>query len=137
MSEAVSEDTIVAVATPGGQGGVGIVRLSGPLSHSIVGQLTRHSSFKPRVATLCSFFGADGDVIDTGLVLCFDEGASFTGECVAEIQAHGSPVALQMVISECLSLGARLAQPGEFTERSFMHGKMDLAQAEAVAGSYL
>jgi tRNA modification GTPase len=126
------DDTIVAVATAVGAGGVGVVRLSGAQARRIAALVTGRR-FKARKATLAEFRDTEGELIDSGLVLCFDEGASYTGEETVEFQGHGSPVALQMIVDACLALGARLARPGEFTERSFVNGRMDLAQAEAVA----
>ncbi len=126
------DDTIVAVATAVGAGGVGVVRLSGAQARRIAALVTGRR-FKARKATLAEFRDTEGELIDSGLVLCFDEGASYTGEETVEFQGHGSPVALQMIVDACLAHGARLARPGEFTERSFVNGRMDLAQAEAVA----
>ncbi len=126
------DDTIVAVATAAGVGGVGVVRLSGSDARRIAVEITGRR-FEARKATLAEFRDAQGELIDSGLVLCFDDGASYTGEETVEFQGHGSPVALQMIVDTCLAFGARLARPGEFTERSFSNGRMDLAQAEAVA----
>ncbi len=125
-------DTIAAIATAPGRGGVGVVRISGngllPLAEQLTGRLPR-----PRHATLADFRAADGSVIDSGLLLFFPNPSSFTGEDVLELQGHGGPVVLQMLLARCLDLGARLAEPGEFTRRAFLNGKLDLAQAEAVA----
>ena len=88
---------------------------------------------KPRYASLADFKAADGSTIDTGLLLYFPNPQSFTGEDVLELQGHGGPVVMQMLLARCLDLGARLAEPGEFSRRAFLNGKMDLAQAEAVA----
>jgi tRNA U34 5-carboxymethylaminomethyl modifying GTPase MnmE/TrmE len=88
---------------------------------------------KPRYATLADFQAADGSTIDSGLLLYFPNPHSFTGEDVLELQGHGGPVVMQMLLARCLDLGARLAEPGEFSRRAFLNGKMDLAQAEAVA----
>ena len=133
MSTSPAEtDTIVAVATPPGAGGVGIVRVSGPgttaLGRAILGTLPR-----PRYATLCAFREADGAVLDQGLALWFPAPRSFTGEDVLELHGHGGPVVLDLLVRRCLELGARPARPGEFSERAFLNGKLDLAQAEAVA----
>lgn len=126
-------DTIVAVATPPGYGGVGVVRLSGSLSHDIIQKITRKTIVKPRFAYYCAFYSMDHEVIDEGIVLYFKAPSSFTGEDVIEIQAHGSPIVLDALLAECVHFGARLAQPGEFSERAFLNGKMDLTQAEAIA----
>jgi len=125
-------DTIAALATPPGRGGVGIIRLSGPLvqeiSRSIAGRLPR-----PRYAALSNFTQADGQTIDQGLTLFFPGPHSFTGEDVLELQGHGGPVVMDMLLQRCLELGARPARPGEFSERAFLNDKLDLAQAEAIA----
>ncbi|MBK1645028.1 tRNA uridine-5-carboxymethylaminomethyl(34) synthesis GTPase MnmE [Thiocapsa imhoffii] len=125
-------ETIVAVATPPGMGGVGVVRISGPgardIATNLVGRLP-----KPRLATLCVFRDAAGDFIDQGLALFFPGPHSFTGEDVLELQGHGGPVVMDLLLQRCLESGARLARAGEFTERAFLNGKLDLAQAEAVA----
>ena len=125
-------DTIAAIATAAGAAGVGIVRLSGPRSAGIARALCGHEP-PPRRAVRAEFREADGTLIDDGLVLRFVAPHSFTGEDVAELQAHGSPVLLQRLLARCRELGARLARPGEFSERAFRNGKLDLAQAEAVA----
>ena len=125
-------ETIAAIATAAGRGGVGIVRISGRnldgLARGICGK-----SPAPRVATLADFKAADGSLIDSGLILFFPAPYSFTGEDVVELQGHGGPVVLQLLLARVLDLGARLAEPGEFTRRAFLNGKLDLAQAEAVA----
>ncbi len=126
-------DTIVAVATPPGQGGIGIVRLSGPLVPEIIRTLCNIKKPKPRLAKLVTFSEKEGEAIDQGLLLFFPAPASFTGENVAELQAHGSPVVMQMLIRRCIQLGARLARPGEFSERAFLNDRIDLVQAEALA----
>lgn len=126
-------DTIVAVATPQGRGGVGIVRLSGPSAYPIALQLNGNKVLPPRLAVYCSFYLANKELIDQGIMLYFKAPNSFTGEDVVEIQAHGSPLVLDVLIKECLNLGARLAKPGEFSERAFLNDKIDLIQAEAIA----
>jgi tRNA modification GTPase len=127
-----ASDTIAAIATPPGRGGVGIVRVSGPaaadIARHLCGQLPA-----PRLATLAKFRAADDAVIDTGLLLYFPAPHSFTGEEVVELQAHGGPVVLDLLLQRCLTLGSRLARPGEFSERAFLNDKLDLAQAEAIA----
>lgn len=125
-------DLIAAIATAPGRGGVGVVRLSGPdllpLAQILGGTVPR-----PRHATLVDFLHADGSAIDSGLLLYFPAPHSFTGEDVIELQGHGGPVVMRQLLARCLDLGARLAEPGEFTKRAFLNGKLDLAQAEAVA----
>jgi tRNA modification GTPase len=125
-------DTIVAIATGAGAGGVGIVRLSGPRARAI-GQAVSGKPLTPRVVAYARFRGADGAVIDDGIALYFAGPASYTGEDVVELQAHGSPVLLRQLVAGCIQAGARQARPGEFSERAFLNGKLDLAQAEAVA----
>jgi tRNA modification GTPase len=125
-------DTIVAPATPPGKGGIGIVRLSGPRVGDIACHLTGGLP-EPRHATLQEFRDSDGEVIDQGIVIHYPSPHSYTGEDVLELQGHGSPVALDMLLRRCLQLGARIARPGEFSERAFLSGQLDLAQAEAVA----
>lgn len=125
-------ETVAAVATPPGAGGVGVVRVSGPLSSSIAkGVIGRVP--EPRMATLADFHGRDGVVIDQGIVLFFPSPRSFTGDDVLELQGHGGPVVMDLLLRRTLELGARLARPGEFSERAFINGKLDLTQAEAVA----
>jgi tRNA modification GTPase len=129
-------DTIAAVATAPGRGGIGVIRVSGQALQAFARQLAGKAEGwlpQPRLATLASFRDAAGQAIDHGLLLYFPAPHSFTGEDVLELQGHGGPVVLQMLLSRCLDLGARLAEPGEFTRRSFLNGKLDLAQAEAVA----
>ena len=125
-------DTIVAAATPPGRGGIGVVRISGPkapeLAAIIVGELP-----PARCATLARFMDGQGEPIDTGLALFFPAPHSYTGEHVLELHGHGGPLVLEALIARALELGARLARPGEFTERAFLNDKLDLAQAEAVA----
>lgn len=128
----MNKGTIAAIATAPGRGGVGVIRISGsnllPFAFALSGKTPR-----PRYATLADFKAADGSTIDTGLLLYFPNPHSFTGEDVLELQGHGGPVVMQMLLARCLDLGARLAEPGEFSRRAFLNGKMDLAQAEAVA----
>jgi len=127
-------DTIAAVATPPGRGGIGIIRLSGPQAHEIARVLCgAESSFSARHAHYTSFLDADGSVLDGGVVVSFPAPASYTGEDVIELQAHGSPVLLRALLDRVLALGARLASPGEFTRRAVENGKLHLEQAEAVA----
>ncbi|MBL8224398.1 MAG: tRNA uridine-5-carboxymethylaminomethyl(34) synthesis GTPase MnmE [Chromatiales bacterium] len=125
-------DTIVARATPPGRGAVAIVRLSGPgcraIAEAILGQCP-----PPRHAVLADFRAASGEAIDTGLALFFRGPASYTGEDLLELHAHGSPVVCDELVERAVQLGARLARPGEFSERAFLNDKLDLTQAEAVA----
>lgn len=125
-------DTIVAVATAPGRGGVGVVRLSGPRSAEIIQTICGRLP-EPRYARFTTFKNTQKNVIDSGLCLFFPAPASFTGEDVAELQGHGSPVVLDQLCQCAVELGARLARPGEFSERAFLNGKLDLAQAEAIA----
>jgi len=127
-----AQDTIVAIASAPGAGGVGIVRLSGPDARRIA-QAISTRALQPRRAHHVRFLEADGGVIDDGIALSFPAPASFTGEDVVELQAHGSPVVLQQLVARACALGARAARPGEFSERAFLNGKLDLAQAEAIA----
>jgi len=127
-----ANDTICAIATPPGAGGLGIVRISGPGVQEIAGRLLGHLP-KPRFATLCDFPDDSGETIDSGIVLYFPGPASFTGEDVLELQGHGGPFVLQQVMQRIVGLGARIARPGEFSERAFLNDKLDLTQAEAIA----
>jgi len=128
----IDQDTIAAIATAQGYGGVGIVRLSGPRAHAIAVTL-RGNEPLPRHAHYQGFHDGLGELIDQGLLLFFPAPHSFTGEDVLELQGHGGPVVLDMLLKRCLELGARLARPGEFSERAFLNNKLDLAQAEAIA----
>ncbi len=125
-------DTIVAIATPPGRGGIGVVRLSGPDAVRVASALTNSEKpFEPRRATLAHVAGRCG-AIDRVLVTSFPSPHSYTGEDVVEISAHGSPVLLQQIVDSAMAAGARAAEPGEFTLRAFVNGRMDLVQAEAV-----
>lgn len=124
------DDTITAIATPPGKGGVGIVRISGSKAHAIAEHLTQ-KTLKPREATFTPFINQE--IIDEGIAIYFKAPHSFTGEDVVELQGHGGPIILDQLLQATLSLGARMARPGEFSERAFLNGKMDLVQAEAVA----
>ena len=132
MNTGPGNDTIAAIATAPGAGGVGIVRLSGPQALRIAQCLCGHALL-PRRARRATFTDAAGEPIDDGLVLAFPGPHSFTGEDVAELQAHGSPMLLRRLVERCCELGARPAGPGEFSQRAFLNGKLDLVQAEAVA----
>lgn len=126
------KDTIVAQATPSGRGGVAILRLSGPLVKHILEQIISEN-LKPRYAKYTSFLDQTGEMLDQGIALLFEAPDSFTGEDVLELHCHGSPIILDLLLKRILQLGARLARPGEFSERAFLNNKMDLTQAEAVA----
>jgi tRNA modification GTPase len=125
-------DTIAAIATPPGRGGVGMVRVSGALVPTIATQLLGDLP-EPRRAALRTFRDAAGEMLDSGLALYFPGPNSFTGEDVLELHGHGGPVVMDMLLARVLSLGARNAQPGEFTQRAFLNDKIDLTQAEAIA----
>ncbi len=130
MSE--SSDTIVAIATPAGAGGIGIVRLSGPAARQIGWRLGQRR-LQPRLAQFVRFRDGYGEAIDHGVALYFPAPHSYTGEDVVELQAHGAMVVLNRLLRRCVELGARSARAGEFSERAFLNGKIDLAQAEAIA----
>ncbi len=125
-------ETIAAVATPPGRGGVAVIRVSGLLVPAIISDLL-HRELTPRLATHTPFYNETNEAIDDGIALFFKGPHSFTGEDVLECQGHGGPVVVDQVLQRILVLGARLAKPGEFSERAFLNGKMDLVQAEAVA----
>ena len=131
-AENVSRETIAAIATAPGRGGIGVVRVSGnaltPLAETITGR-----SISPRAATLATFRDAAGLAIDEGIALYFPAPHSYTGEDVLELQGHGGLAVMQRLLQRCVELGCRLAKPGEFTERAFLNNKLDLAQAESVA----
>jgi len=126
-------DTIVAVATPPGRGGIGIVRLSGGAVPEIAKVLLGGRLPPPRRAAYRAFVDGHGRVVDRGVALFFPAPGSYTGEHVLELQGHGGPVVLDMLLECALAAGARLARPGEFTQRAFLNDRLDLAQAEAVA----
>jgi len=127
-----SSDTIAAIATASGAGGIGVVRVSGPLSQSIAVSVLGHCP-KPRHAAYLDFLQADGDLIDRGIAIFYPNPHSYTGEDVLELQGHGGTALMQILLARCIALGARQAEPGEFTRRAYLNDKMDLAQAEAVA----
>jgi tRNA modification GTPase len=129
---AANPETIAAIATAPGRGGIGIVRIAGPLALDIATNITGKRP-APRIATLCSFSDTSGAAIDSGILLFYAGPASFTGDDIIEFQGHGGPVVLDLLLERCLSLGARMARPGEFSERAYLNGKIDLAQAEAIA----
>jgi tRNA modification GTPase len=127
-----AQDTIAAQATPPGRGGVGIIRLSGPDALTIAQQLLGFTP-KPRYAHYTPFLDEQGEQLDQGIALYFPNPHSFTGEDVVELQGHGGPVIIDLLLQRVIALGARLARPGEFSERAFLNDKLDLAQAEAIA----
>lgn len=133
MNLTYTPTTICAIATAPGRGGVGVIRVSGksllPFAQAITGGKTP----KPRYALYSDFLAEDSTAIDNGLLLYFPGPNSFTGEDVIELQGHGGPVVMNMLLKRCVALGARLAEPGEFTKRAFLNDKLDLAQAESVA----
>lgn len=130
--EKLDTDTIVAIATHPGNGGVGIIRVSGPKVVDIATQISP-KTLTPRKAIFTSFLDAGQNIIDSGILLFFPGPSSFTGEDVLELQGHGGTVVLNMLLNRVLECGARLANPGEFSERAFLNNKIDLAQAEAIA----
>lgn len=136
MNDALDQDTIAAIATPSGKGGVGIVRISGPRALEI-GQNISQTQLQVRHAHFCPFYqnaeAKQANLLDEGLVIYFKAPHSFTGEDVIELQGHGGPVVLDLILNECIKQGARVARPGEFSERAFLNDKIDLAQAEAIA----
>ncbi|MET0499534.1 MAG: tRNA uridine-5-carboxymethylaminomethyl(34) synthesis GTPase MnmE [Steroidobacteraceae bacterium] len=125
-------ETIAAIATPAGRGGIAVIRVSGPQASNIAMEIAGELP-KPRHAVLRTFRDERGEILDSGLVLYFPAPASFTGEDVVELHGHGGIVVADMLLSRALALGARLAHPGEFSRRAFLNDKLDLAQAEAVA----
>ena len=125
-------DTIAAIATPPGRGGVGIIRISGPLAKTIANTILGKIP-QPRFADYLPFLDQNNEVIDSGLALYFVGPNSFTGEDILELQGHGGPVVMDILLQRVINLGARIAQPGEFSERAFLNDKVDLAQAEAIA----
>jgi tRNA modification GTPase len=125
-------ETIAAISTPIGRGGIGVIRVSGTGVPAIVAGVLRAQP-APRVATRATFRGSEGEAIDEGIALHFPAPGSYTGEDVLELHGHGGPAVLRLLLNRCTELGARLARPGEFTQRAFLNGKLDLAQAESVA----
>ncbi|MET0355598.1 MAG: tRNA uridine-5-carboxymethylaminomethyl(34) synthesis GTPase MnmE [Cellvibrio sp.] len=133
----LNTDTIAAIATATGRGGVGIVRVSGPKAKIVAEQLLKQK-LQPRFAHYCPFYSNSGhsnsgEILDQGIALFFPGPNSFTGEDVLELQGHGGPVILDLLLREITQLGVRLARPGEFSERAFLNDKLDLAQAEAIS----
>ena len=132
MSANNTQDTIAAIATPPGRGGVGIIRVSGKLAETVAQKILKRS-LSVREATYLPFYDHNQTVLDEGIAILFKGPNSFTGEDVLELQGHGGPIILDLLLKEILSLGVRLARPGEFSERAFLNDKLDLAQAEAIA----
>lgn len=126
-------DTIAAIATSHGVGSIAVIRLSGPSSLDIAKKISRKNTFIPRHATLTTLFDADNDLIDESLVLYFKAPHSFTAEDIVEFQCHGGIVVANMIMDEVLKNGARLADPGEFSKKAFLNGRIDLTEAEAIA----
>ena len=127
-----TQDTIAAIATPPGVGGVGIIRISGKQVRSIAQTITGKALIS-RQASFCKFQNSAGEVIDEGIALFFPAPNSFTGEDILELQGHGGPIVMDLLLQSVLACGVRLAQPGEFSQRAFLNEKLDLAQAEAIA----
>ena len=125
-------DVIAAIATAPGRAGIGVIRVSGPDLSALARELVV-TPLQPRRAALVNFLDVRQEVIDSGLALYFPAPHSYTGEDVLELHGHGGPVVLQRLLGRCLDLGARLAEPGEFTRRAYLNDKLDLAQAESVA----
>ena len=140
-SPVLPEDTIVAPATPPGEGGIAVIRISGPEALALADRMFRPfgigplpSRTPPRTFRYGQVFSGEGkEVLDDAILLVFKAPHSYTGEDSIEIQCHGSPQIVQSVVESAITVGARMAEPGEFTKRSFLNGKMDLTQAEAVA----
>lgn len=128
-----NQTTIAAIATPPGRGGVGVIRLSGPKAYTIAEALCQKALPQARMAGFRQFYDAQSEVMDEGLILCFPNPHSFTGEDVVEIQGHGGPVIQNTLLARLLALGATAAKAGEFSMRAFENGKLDLVQAEAIA----
>ena len=126
-------DTIAAIATPTGNGGIGVLRLSGVNAQSIAEAILKSPIKTPRMAHLMPFFDPEGQMLDEGIVIQFVAPNSFTGEHVVELQGHGGAVVMNMLLKSAVHFGARLANPGEFSERAFLNDKIDLAQAEAIS----
>ncbi len=132
LLDPVLSDTIAAIATASGAGGIGVVRVSGPHAQSIANEILGHCP-APRHAAYLDFKQANGELIDRGIAIFYSNPYSYTGEDVLELQAHGGTALMQILLARCIALGARQAEPGEFTRRSYLNDKIDLAQAEAVA----
>lgn len=131
-SEPIHIDTIAAIATASGAGGIGVVRVSGPLANQIAVEILGHCP-APRYAAYLPFYDTNKTLIDRGIAIFYPNPHSYTGEDVLELQAHGGTALMQILLARCIALGARQAEPGEFTRRAYLNDKIDLAQAEAVA----
>ncbi|RLA80715.1 MAG: tRNA uridine-5-carboxymethylaminomethyl(34) synthesis GTPase MnmE [Epsilonproteobacteria bacterium] len=129
----ISEDTIVAIATAHGIGSISIVRLSGENSLSIAIQISKLTSLTPRIATLSKLYDKKNELIDEAILLYFKNPSSFTGEDIVEFQSHGGVAISNIILESCINFGARLANPGEFSKRAFLNGKIDLTQAQAIS----
>jgi tRNA modification GTPase len=129
---AYADDTIAALATPPGRGGIGIIRVSGPQCENIAQQIVK-KSLTSRHAEYLPFYQSDGTMLDMGIALFFPAPHSFTGEHVLELHGHGGPIVMDMLLKTVVHMGARLARPGEFSQRAFLNDKLDLTQAEAIA----
>jgi tRNA modification GTPase len=125
-------DTVAAIATAPGRAGIGVVRISGPAVPDVIAAIVGRP-LQARVATLCDFLDAESGILDKGIAIYYPAPHSYTGEDVLELQGHGGLAVLQLILGRCFALGARPAQPGEFTQRAFLNDKLDLAQAESVA----
>lgn len=128
----MKSDNVAAVATSHGYSGIGIVRISGPDALKIALSITQMATFLPKQAKVCNFLSSSNEIIDSGIVIYFKAPNSFTGEDIVEFQGHGSPIVLQMILKRCLELGCRMAEPGEFSQRAYLNGKIDLVQAESI-----
>ena len=129
----ISEDTIVAIATAHGIGSISIVRISGKQSLDIALHLSKLTTLTPRVATLSKLYDKKNELIDEAILLYFKNPSSFTGEDIVEFQSHGGIAISNLILESCINLGARLANPGEFSKRAFLNGKIDLTQAQAIS----
>ena len=130
----LDDSTIVAIATPVGVGAISIVRLSGKSAYSIALRLTHREELKPRYAHLCHIYDIQETILDEAIVLYFPAPHSYTTQDVCEVQCHGGFVSARAIVELCIALGARIAHAGEFTKRAFLGGRLDLSQAQAIAG---
>ena len=128
----MNTDTIVAIATANGYAGIGIIRISGAMALSIAQSLSQQNTYQHKVSHICNFYDAENEIIDSGIIIYFCAPHSFTGEHIIEVQGHGSPIALQLLLKRIIHLGARHAMPGEFSQRAYINGKIDLVQAESI-----
>ena len=128
-----NQDTIAAIATPTGSGGVAVIRISGDKAKDIASRFSGLKKFTPRHCYFANFRDENGEIIDQGLLIYFAAPNSFTGEDTVELQGHGGRGVAQLLLRQCFIYGARAAEGGEFSKRAFLNGKIDLAQAEAIA----